>query len=213
MAPTEVEFNGDTYRRYPGSPDKSKQRYYVRTTGRGFKTLHRAVWEFHRGAIPDEHHIHHIDGDWFNNDIENLECVCQKTHAQRHATGECDAQTREHLARIRPLATQWHQSDEGRQWHQEHGKRTWEQREPQYPCRCSECGEEFQSFNVRATCCSPLCYDRQVRRTKRYEVQVPCPICQQTFWQNKYKFRPKTCSGLCGASYRKRREAGLQPTR
>ena len=45
---------------------------------------HRRIWEKHWGAIPDGHHIHHIDGDKHNNDISNLLCVSALEHMMIH---------------------------------------------------------------------------------------------------------------------------------
>ena len=38
------------------------------------KRLHRAVWEYFHGPIPKGYHIHHMDGNRANNNIENLAC-------------------------------------------------------------------------------------------------------------------------------------------
>jgi hypothetical protein len=43
---------------------------------------HRLVWEAVNGPIPDGWDIHHIDGDTYNNDIDNLECLTHAAHAQ-----------------------------------------------------------------------------------------------------------------------------------
>lgn len=33
-------------------------------------------------------HVHHIDGNWKNNDIENLKILCQKCHNKEHKSAE-----------------------------------------------------------------------------------------------------------------------------
>ena len=45
---------------------------------------HRYLWTQKHGEIPDGHHIHHIDGDKLNNDIENLECLSASEHLVNH---------------------------------------------------------------------------------------------------------------------------------
>lgn len=42
---------------------------------------HRLVWEGVFGAIPDDHDVHHIDGNTYNNSIENLECMSHSAHS------------------------------------------------------------------------------------------------------------------------------------
>lgn len=46
--------------------------------------LHRDVWVFHHGPIPDGYDIHHKDGDKANNRIENLEMHSQSEHGKKH---------------------------------------------------------------------------------------------------------------------------------
>lgn len=46
--------------------------------------MHRKIYEQHHGAIPDGHHIHHIDGNHANNDIANLQCVTAHEHYNIH---------------------------------------------------------------------------------------------------------------------------------
>src|SRR3990172_331546 len=43
---------------------------------------HRLVFEAYFGKIPDGYDIHHIDGDTYNNKIENLECLSHSDHAR-----------------------------------------------------------------------------------------------------------------------------------
>ena len=45
---------------------------------------YRTIWEKHNGAIPPGYHIHHIDGDSWNNDISNLQCVSPYEHYLIH---------------------------------------------------------------------------------------------------------------------------------
>ncbi len=43
---------------------------------------YRKIYENHYGKIPKYYHIHHIDGNPFNNDISNLQCVSAEEHAE-----------------------------------------------------------------------------------------------------------------------------------
>jgi hypothetical protein len=46
---------------------------------------HRWAWEQAHGPIPDDHDIHHIDGDPLNNDLANLQLVDKVTHKRIHS--------------------------------------------------------------------------------------------------------------------------------
>ena len=71
ISPTIQEFNGE--------------RFYL--CGNYFqhkgKRLHVAVWKYHNGDIPKGYHIHHIDEDRTNNQIENLTQVEASWHSSR----------------------------------------------------------------------------------------------------------------------------------
>lgn len=72
-----VEFEGRRYT--PG-----RGRYFRCTNGRR-RLLHREVWRTRRGAIPEGHDIHHIDGDPSNNSLSNLECLPKAEHTRRYS--------------------------------------------------------------------------------------------------------------------------------
>lgn len=44
----------------------------------------RKVWIRNGRHIPKSWHIHHIDGDFTNNTLENLECLSASDHARKH---------------------------------------------------------------------------------------------------------------------------------
>ena len=47
--------------------------------------LHQAVWMYHNEQpIPEGCEIHHIDGDFTNNDISNLQLLTAKEHKELH---------------------------------------------------------------------------------------------------------------------------------
>jgi len=43
---------------------------------------HRMIFEGYYGPIPEGFDVHHIDGDTYNNDIDNLECLSHSDHAR-----------------------------------------------------------------------------------------------------------------------------------
>ena len=121
--PEEVEFNGKTYRLmgarkyYLSSSAKNEERRHA-------KGLHVAIWEFyHHQKVPTECCIHHKDGNPFNNDINNLECVNKSEHFSKHSLNNWkNPEFRKlgviSLNNIRNKASEWHKSPEGLKWHQ-----------------------------------------------------------------------------------------------
>jgi len=62
-----------------------KRKVYVSRGKYKKEILHRVVWSYYNGPIPDDCIIHHIDKDPANNDISNLECIKEHLHARtRH---------------------------------------------------------------------------------------------------------------------------------
>ena len=49
------------------------------------KRMHVYVWEYYNGPVQDNYHVHHIDGDKSNNNIENLELLRGREHLSLHA--------------------------------------------------------------------------------------------------------------------------------
>jgi len=108
--------------------------------------LHRTVWEYHNGKIPEGYHVHHIDGNKANNQISNLELLTFSEHISMHMKREEARQkSSERLNQIRPLASAWHKSEKGKAWHREHtkvsiGKKTL------HTYKCDFCGKTFESY-------------------------------------------------------------------
>jgi hypothetical protein len=70
-------FNGCRY-------TKTYYGYYRKTHG-DKQLMHRDVWEFHNGPIPDGWDIHHKDEVKTNNDISNLECLPKAEHTRLYS--------------------------------------------------------------------------------------------------------------------------------
>jgi transcriptional regulator with XRE-family HTH domain len=60
---------------------------YFAATVDGRRYLHRDVWEFSFGPIPEGFDVHHIDEDKTNNDISNLALHDRAEHGRRHGFG------------------------------------------------------------------------------------------------------------------------------
>ena len=124
-----IEFCGVRYFRYPSSKHVSARRYFKRggNNKRGKELfLHRAIWASIHGEIPKGFHVHHKDGDFLNNSLENLACVSRKEHFSEHLPALLSIlksqKQKEHLKSIRVQASAWHRSSEGRAWHSKNQK-------------------------------------------------------------------------------------------
>lgn len=80
-----VVYNGTEYVAYGDS------KYYVNRRDRSNPRLHRQVYIDAYGPIPVGYHVHHIDGNTDNNNIENLVAIPPEKHMR-----ETMAQMREH---------------------------------------------------------------------------------------------------------------------
>ena len=163
-----VVFNGYKYNRYPSSKNPAHRRYFSRTGHR----LHRDVWEFHNGPIPDGHQIHHVDGDTGNNDIANLECLAFKAHRAEHHEGYVErGKTNKqlaHLSKIQEMAKEWHKSDAGREWHRKNAYNTIQKEgapkpysKSHYTGICDWCGTPFEAKSPQKTNCSSVCVSQK----------------------------------------------------
>jgi hypothetical protein len=207
--PKSIEFNGVEYRLM------SSGRYYLSqsTSNEGrrqAKSLHVAIWEHHnQKPVPPRHEIHHIDEDPFNNDPENLEClpvsVHRKLHGQKARERGVSEKQASHLDRVRPLASEWHKTEEGKAWHSRNAKQSWANR-ASHPVVCVVCGETFEAFRPEAQCCSTRCIQRRQTQMRTPQIERrSCIVCGQAFdavVQRPYSRTRQTCSNSCRARAR-----------
>ena len=70
-------FNGEKFTIY-------KEGYYRKTFG-DRDLMHRVVWGFYNGEIPEGFDVHHINNDREDNRIENLECLPKPEHTRLYS--------------------------------------------------------------------------------------------------------------------------------
>lgn len=197
------EFMGKVYHKYKG------ERYF----SRGPNRLHRVVYKHYNGDIPKGYHIHHIDEDTSNNNIENLELVERGKHLSHHmqervADEERLAKMRVYINKAMNAARSWHSTPEGIEWHKQHGKKIFGNREP-IEYTCETCGKIFYSKNmVGVRFCSNKC-----KTKSRYlsgvdnETRI-CQFCGKEFVVNKYekkKYCTRSCAGKANKAPKKHR--------
>lgn len=196
------------FRRYPNSKNQSHRNYYRPHAGHiraGIGHLHQEIWKDVHGDIPEGYEIHHKDGNFLNNSIENLVCIPRAQHKKHHAETHVTTEAKKaHLDKVRPLTKAWHNSEEGKEWHAQHARDSWKKQEPkEYTCKF--CGTPFQSrgrgnaFSKKPKFCSGLCAERERALSGRRLVEKICPFCEKKFMgQAPQKF----CSHSCSMSHR-----------
>lgn len=113
------------------------------------KILHREIWRNYNGEIPKTYHIHHIDHDKGNNNIDNLECLSPSEHSRRH----------QHLGR-------WAKTAEGKKHLARIRKEMWIDRK-KYGAICTECGIKYTTvFPTRSKYCASSCRTKVSNRKK-----------------------------------------------
>lgn len=188
-------FDGISFRR-----DK-RTGYYLAGSARDGgrrKRLHVYVWEYHNGAVPDGYHVHHIDHDKSNNDIDNLQILSKEEHLRYHAQNISEERReklrKQLIEKAVPKSKVWHASKEGRQWHRENGKAVWKNRKP-IKYECTYCGKEFKTLNHYSESsnrfCSNNCKSAYRRKMGYDNVKRDCEICGAEFVTNKYSKRKR----------------------
>lgn len=67
------KFNGNTYCQVAGSKHLARNNF-----------IHRVIFQYYYGEIPDGYEIHHNDHNPLNNDITNLQMLTKAEHQQLH---------------------------------------------------------------------------------------------------------------------------------
>lgn len=174
--------------------------YYLNSTIR--KRLHRYVWKYHNGEIPEGYHIHHKDLDKSNNNINNLELVESNKHQIIHGR-ERFLRDKEWFKRFnkkgRKAAKKWHKSKEGRKWHKEHYEKVKNELRQEEEFECCVCGKNYKAVsNGNNKFCSNKCKSKWRRDQGLDDVKRECVICGKEFKVNKYT-KTKTCSSSCAS--------------
>jgi hypothetical protein len=185
-------FNGVKFTR------DDKTGYYLNSTL--LVRLHRYVWEYFNGVIPEGMQIHHIDCDKGNNDISNLELLKttkhQRFHGKERAINDPKWLKKFHEKGIEE-AKKWHKSKEGRQWHKKHYENMKDSLYQYKEFICEQCNKEFKAIdNGIVRFCSNKCKSAWRRESGVDDETRNCEFCKTTFITNKYT-KQRFCSKVC----------------
>ena len=188
-----IVFNGIKFYRYPDSPYLESQRYFspgIMDRQNGVESLHREVWKSVHGPIPEGSHIHHSDGNFGNNAIENLECLTPQEHAKEHGNTPRTARQIAHLESMRSKALAWHTSEANSEWHKAQAELMREAKEPQ-EFVCEACHASYVTIpNGRNKFCSIACHSKH-----RKIHTLVCAYCHHEFQAQSTK--QECCSRTC----------------
>lgn len=131
---------------------------YWRSTDRAHTALHRDIWKFYNGEVPEGYDIHHRDFNPLNNELSNLQCLTHAEHLRIHTTERRKAGTLK--AKL----------------------------ERNVPIICAQCGKEFLARKKNAKFCSPLCNQHWQRDNGHRHVIRICDVCGKEFLSFKYSY-------------------------
>lgn len=169
--------------------------------------LHRYVWEKYNGPISPGFHVHHIDCNKRNNNIENLAIIEKGEHERLHGsmlTEEQKQKLRDNLMeKAVPKASKWHSSKDGQEWHRQHYEKMKDALYAKTIKICEYCGKEYETINHgNNRFCSNNCRAARRRESGVDDEIRNCSFCGKEFTANKYTAK-KFCSRECASKYRR----------
>ena len=148
-------FNGKRYKLYPG------RRYFMQHKHH----MHQKVWEHFNGERKAGFHIHHKDGNSWNNRIDNLEEIPSNKHLSEHAKKKFEDKEwhKQFHAKGIEAAKAWHKSPEGIEWHRQHAKNNNFGQQKHRQKQCEQCGKEYTAKTSHSKFCHQNCKAKALR--------------------------------------------------
>ena len=193
-APPTVEIIDDTHQKFDGIVyNKSKSGHY--TAG---VSIHRAVYAYYYGDIPDDHVVHHINEIKSDNNISNLLMMTKGEHSTLHGPKRIHPKRPKHIIKCEYCgkevetvvnSTRRFCSNKCQKNARYHSGVDIEIR------NCAFCGKEFpvDKYSTTQCCCLECTYKLKGEREIR-----ECPVCGNSFEVKKSK-KQVTCSHACGS--------------
>ena len=224
-SPPQAEIIDDTYQRFNGVI------FHQNNSGHFTANfpIHRAVYLYYHGDIPDNRDIHHIDHNKANNVAENLQCLTPSEHKHIH---NMTTKPREFVCEIcgKKFFSTRLDSQNVRYCSKRCNARAFKQSHMETRI-CAYCGKEFSALAINNTqFCSQTCADNSLWdskwKSRRLQPKI-CPVCEQKFipkhtgkqiycshhcrniallgrnmgvWQKKQEQRRRTCPA-CGKNF------------
>lgn len=174
---------------YNGRKYYENKGYYIYS-----ERLHRRIWEDAYGPIPEDHHIHHKNGDNTDNRLENLECILKRDHHLKHFDKEKQLKIL-HSPEISEKAHRWHKTAKAKKELGKFSKKQWENRKP-IERVCVICSKQFLTKNFTGTkYCSQPCRSRSYMMRNVYVKN--CQVCGKEFLPGDTRNLAKSCSPKC----------------
>lgn len=175
--------------------------YYLCTTKKDGirKRIHVYVWEYYNGLVPKGYHVHHIDGDKSNNEIENLTIMKSVDHAKYHGELLSDEEREWRRNNLNENANSkskvWHASKAGHTWHKKHYEEMKDRLRTSRKYVCKYCGKEYESTQRKTKFCSNRCRSAFRRMSGVDDIIKICMDCGGEYVSSKYQ-KTKYCP-LC----------------
>lgn len=178
---------------------------YYKTKNGHYATLsfiHRVVFTYYCGEIPDDYHVHHIDTNKSNNNAENLQRLPAAQHHKIHATN-CVAQQfvceycGQEFSRKQICS-------ENIRFCSRKCYKAWVRREKPVKKICAFCGKEFNTYDAKIKYCSQSCASQASNAKRKKDRTKTCEFCGQKFVAN--KSRQRFCSKSCAMKHRNRKD-------
>lgn len=200
IAPPTVEIIDDSHQKFCGITfNKRKDEHYAKHA----LPLHRAVWQYHHGEIPDGYEIHHVDKNPANNAIDNLQCLSKVEHREIHKGTFCHSVKRLFVCEVCGKTYEAFVTGTNRycspecNWKANHAKRK------SIKKICEHCGCEYTTRLKGQKFCSKKC-SAQAHRIKKI-----CPTCGKEFFARRSKII--YCSVDCARKSKRKRIKKICP--
>ena len=204
--PPVPEVIDDTHQKFDGIEYRSKENHHY---NKNF-LLHRAVYTYYYGEIPNGYEIHHSDHNPANNNIENLQCLTKGEHCVIHNFEGTKKQivclncgkTFTFSQRAHKLFCSIKCGNE----HRAKNPKLYEERV------CEYCGKTFTVLKtLKFTCCSRSCgmslhwkKQRETEGKPEPDRIKTCPVCGKEFQVPVTNPKKTCCSRACGYQIRKK---------
>lgn len=193
-----IEDVGDNLKKFAG------YRFYRNKNGKFWCTIsmHRFVWTYFNGEIPEGCDVHHIDRNPDNNNISNLQLLTKAEHNKLHAaTKKKGKPDKKSTFTCAVCGREYEAVSRGNNTYCSAKCKKIAERERAAEIKvCEICGKEFKTSD-KARFCSKKCLGEYL---KKQETKT-CPTCGKTF-SALISQNQKYCSPECAAESYKKRE-------